>query len=375
MRKKDMKTADAPLTIGDACAAFEGGRKVCRGAVKIADLRGTWFEMGRQYGALASEELNEVCAFVGRIAAASPENAVSADRICAVQVRQMPYSIRRFFAGAAETSGLTVPQLYFANAVEYIAGLPQCSALAAWGDYADGALVFGRNYDYGEAFLELNRDVLVTVFHPADGSLSTAIVGYAGEIYAVNGMNEKGIFLELNNGTPSTRMAPLATRIAGTTSLFDVLFKADTLDYLDLFFETVLCSDSYTINAADGAEARSYEWCLTGARRADSCAPKGLLASTNHYLHPDWPFPLPADGESWQSITRRKNLLAIAEAGKGRFDAAVMCAALDRRIEDGGVTDELTVYQLVAVPERRALWIKVTGASEWTEIDLGSFFA
>lgn len=375
MDKQSSGARTAPLTAGDTCMTFEEGRKACRGAVKLADLRGTWFEMGRQYGALMSAELHDVSAFVDRIMAAGPDNAASAEVICAVQVRQMPVNIRRFFAGTAETAGLDLQQLYRANAVEYIAGLPQCSALAAWDAYAEGPLVFGRNYDYGAIFLELNQDVAVTVFHPADGSPAVAIIGYAGEIYTVNGINEAGIFLELNNGTPSTRMQPLTTRISGTTCLFDALFKADTLDYLDLFFETARCSDSYTINAADSREARSYEWCPTGVLRGDAVMPRGLLASTNHYVNPDWPFPLPSDETSWDSVTRRRNLLALGEARKGRIDPESMMAILDIRLEDGGVTDDLTVYQLTVIPERRRLWIKITGASGWTEIDLADFFA
>ncbi len=64
----------------------------------------------------------------------------------------------------------------------------------AWGDYAEDKLIIGRNYDYSEAFALLKDDVFVTVYHPSDGALATATIGYAGEIYAVNDLNEKGVF-------------------------------------------------------------------------------------------------------------------------------------------------------------------------------------
>lgn len=64
----------------------------------------------------------------------------------------------------------------------------------AWGDYAEDKLIIGRNYDYSEAFALLKDDVFVTVYHLSDGALATATIGYAGEIYAVNDLNEKGVF-------------------------------------------------------------------------------------------------------------------------------------------------------------------------------------
>lgn len=199
------------------------------------------------------------------------------------------------------------------------------------------------------------------------------LIGYAGEIYAVNGFNEAGLFLELNNGTPSTGMPADMHRVCGTTGLFETLFRADSLDGLDSFFQAILCDDSYIINAADAREARSYEWSQIGVKRADQYTPEGLLASTNHYVHPDWPWPVPDDARSWNSITRREHLLNLAEANKGQITAERMCELLDLNLADGGVTDELTVYQMVVEPENMKLRLKITGACDWTLIDLGSF--
>ena len=120
-------------------------------------------------------------------------------------------------------------------------------------------MVAGRNYDYGTIFSELEDDVLVTIFNPADESLSTAIVGYAGEIYAVNGMNE--------------------------------------------------------------ARARSYEWCPIGVKRAEDDNPEGLLVSTNHYNDPGWELEKPTDESSWQSLARRDSLIRLCEKEKGNVDA------------------------------------------------------
>ncbi len=360
-------TADCPDQ------SFEAGTRSGMNGVSVVDLHGTWYEMGRQYGALMKEELSEVYEFVETIIQYSVGNAAKADSIVAVQTAQTPYRISEFMRGAAETSGLTVEQLQAVNAVERIGGLPKCSAVFCWDDYAAGPLVIGRNYDYSEAFALLKDDVAVTVYHPADGSLAVATVGYVGEIYAVNGLNEKGIFMELNNGKPSANIKSPDSRVTGTTMLFSALFEIDELEDWDLFFSTVNCSSSYIINVADSRLARSYEWCPIGFKTGGSDLPDGLLVSTNYYVNPEWLFAVPSDEASWQSLTRRKNLIALSESAKGHIDARKMLEIVETSVEDGGAMNELTVFQMVVVPESKMLWLRVISGAGWTQIDLSGF--
>ena len=42
---------------GRSMQSFEKGTKSKKGIISIIDLHGTWREMGRQYGALMSDEL------------------------------------------------------------------------------------------------------------------------------------------------------------------------------------------------------------------------------------------------------------------------------------------------------------------------------
>ena len=367
-----IRTKITPEEHGDALPVTEQGRKEIYGPVSLVELRGTWREMGRQYGELMKTELEDVYALTELIIEANIGNAEKAESIIEVQTLQTPYRICEFFEGVSETSGFTVEQLQQINAVERIGGLPKCSAAFAWGDYAASPLIIGRNYDYSDVFSELYDDVVVTVYHPADGALSSATIGYAGEIYAVNGINEKGIFLELNNGKPSAPISSPDTRITGTTMLFNALFECDELSDLELFFNTVNCSSSYIINAADPFRAVSYEWCPAGVRHGEDALPDGLLVSTNYYLNPDWEFPEPTDEQSWMGLTRRSNLIALCEAEKGHLDAESMQRIIDVSVENGGARNELTVYQLVVEPETLTVWIRVVHSpdADWEKIDL-----
>ena len=365
---------DAPMiTAGAPTEVFEQGTKTSLNGVSVVSLYGTWHAMGRQYGMLLKDELAEVHLFVETIIEYSVGNASKAESIIAVQTAQTPYRISDFLRGASETSGLSVAQLQAVNAVERIGGLPRCSAAFCWDGYAAGPLVIGRNYDYSEAFALLRDDVAVTVYHPADGSLAAATIGYVGEIYAVNGFNEKGIFMELNNGKPSANIKSPDVRVTGTTMLFSALFEIDELDDWELFFNTVNCSSSYIINVADSRTARSYEWCPVGVKRGGTDLPDGLLVSTNHYVNPEWLFATPSDAASWESLTRRANLIALCEAAKGSIGAQEMRGIIAATIEEGGAMNELTVFQMVLIPETGMLWLRVIGGAGWTQINLSGF--
>jgi len=298
------------LTAGNPDQIFEQGGKTSMSGVHVVSLHGSWYEMGRQYGALMSDELAEIYLFVKSIIEYSYGNAEMAENIISVQIAQTPYRIGEFMRGAAETSGLTVKQLQAVNAVERVGGLPKCSAAFCWGEYAAGPLVIGRNYDYSDAFALLKDDVAVTVYHPSDGSLAVATIGYVGEIYAVNGFNEKGIFMELNNGKPSANIKSPDDRVTGTTMLFSVLFEVDELDDWERFFNTVNCSSSYIINVADRQRAISYEWCPIGVKRGGTDLPEGLLVSTNHFVNQDWIFKeIP---HNWMVVWRGEFLSSVA---------------------------------------------------------------
>ena len=363
------KQEPAPAAM-DADQTFEQGSKTSVNNISVVSLHGTWREMGRQYGMLMKDELHEVYDFVEDIIADSAENAERAESIFALQKAQTPYRILEFMEGASETSGLTTDQMQAVNAVERIGGLPKCSAVFCWGDYASEQLVIGRNYDYSDAFAPLKDDMVVTVYHPADGSLAVAAIGYAGEINTYNALNEKGIFMELNNGLPSANIKTQTDRIPGTTMLFSAMFEIDEPEDWELFFNTAASSSSYIINVADSRSAYSYEWCPIGVKKGNTDLPDGLLVSTNYYVNPDWLFNTPSDAASWQALTRRNNLITLCENAKGTIDARKMQEIIETTVEDGGAMNELTMYQMVVIPEAKTLWLNVVGGPGWTQIDL-----
>lgn len=357
------------------CGCSDGrkaeGTKADLGGIEIISLNGDWEEMGRQYGELAGDHLHHVDAFLKGIMA-QDEAKAEAIRECAQSLfGRYPHNLRMFAEGCASTSGLTLEELKVINALEYAEGF-FCSGIAVWDDYAKGSLVYGRNYD-ALSYAPVAEDVIVTVFHPSDGAVPTAIVGYAGELYAVNALNGKGLFVELNNGMPSGGYDIQFDRMASTTSLLQVMLEADDMEYMDAFLKSNRSFAAFIIGVADENEARAYEWTADATRRADSLTREGLMVMTNHYVNPDWSFPTPADSTSWNSLTRRSNLCALAERHKGEIDAEMMCRLISTPIEEGGPCHELTRYQIVYEPLTRELRIRIEDAPQWTRIDMNEY--
>lgn len=339
------------------------------GQVKLVDLYGSWEEMGRQYGTLTSPMLLHMKSYLDGFRKQSPEKDSSIQKMGRDLFRNYPHNFKTFFQGASQTSGISLEELVTLNSAEFSEGF-FCSAIAMWNDYSKGNLVFGRNYDTVH-YQEVVHDVMITVFHPSDGSLATAIIGFAGVLYAVNGINEKGLLVELNNGMPSAGFDCDFEMIPSTVLLMDLMLRAQDINYIDAFFKTTRSFSAFIIGVADSHEARAYEWCMQGVKRADEVQPDGLVTITNHYIHPDWPFPVPTDADSWNSLTRFSNLNSQAEAIKGRADANTVQAIMDTEIEKGGPKHDFTRYQFVFEPSTMALDFKLAESAEWAHIDLG----
>ena len=98
-----------------------------------------------------------------------------------------------------------------------------------------------------------------------------------------------------------------------------------------------------------------------------------LLVSTNYFVNPDWLFPTLSGAASWAGLTRRANLIALCEAAKGQIDSEKMLGIIGTPLAEGGAMNELTVFQMVMVPETGMLWLRVIGRTGWTQIDLSGF--
>ncbi|MDR0764452.1 MAG: C45 family peptidase [Synergistaceae bacterium] len=363
----------------NAATNFEGARSVKFGVFTLLDLYGTWREMGRQYGALAAENLKRMYARAveDKLISAQGRSREGLGEIAGGFCANFPHRLKEVLRGISETSGLDFGKIILLNAVEVIVAgelwSQRCSGIAVWGEYSSGALIYGRNYDYFDWFREFGEYLTVTVYHPADGSLAVASVGYPGQIYMTTGINEKGIFLELNNGDPSGGALRYHNRVPAIAELFMFLLDSPDLDQLESFFHSTRSNFAYVVGAADDQTSRCFEWPVFDVKRRLSARRPGLMVATNHFTEPSWGLPKPDDAKFSHTRTRRRNLLSLAEHFKGSIDVSRMKKILDTRLEDLGAATDSTVYQVIAEPGVKALSLKVPGMTGWTDIPAGDF--
>lgn len=352
-------------------AAFEDGLLYQIGSLNVLELHGSYREMGRQYGFLLRDELNQIYNNMSHDFGKS--EAISHDHLLAFGNRSFqlyPQRYKEIILGMAETSGLGLDDLLIINCLP----AQGCSALAAWGNYtSNGSLVFGRNYDWSN---RMSQYIVVVVFNPDDGSIPVADVHYAGSIYLNTGINQRGIFLETNGDTSES----IFTIDTVTTPILLLTFLEDSasLKEIDGRIRSARPSDGCIVNVADKREARSYEWTPSDLKKGP-LVKDDLLVSTNHFQNPEWGFeaPVPGLNDPIHTEERRRNLISLAEMHKGNLTPDVMMDIMSRPMTEGGPlqTKELpTSYQVVAVPEDLKFWVRIPGVQDWTEVDLNRLF-
>jgi len=359
---------------------FENARKFHCGPLTAVDLHGSWFQMGRQYGALLRDELAEVLRFAER-------NPDGFSRVG--QLGKSTISGRKrydeLYRGMAETSGLTLEQLRIVNSVELIyldrmAGDlrrtfngGRCSSIAVWGENTpSGEVLFARNYDWLPDFEEILDTLVLAVFHPADGANAVAMLNWTGCLYLTTGMNESGLFLELNSGAfADAGIVP--ERIHTTWLLWEFLLNSNDFSALQSCFATCRSAAAYLIGAADAVRAEIFEWPTQGPSET---APHetGILAAANHFTSPGWINTALAEscGDA-SSINRRANLLKCAGdvlAQNRKIGPGELAAIMNKTVAEGGAKVAGTLFQLIAEPASQTWYVKRGNDPDWIEIPL-----
>lgn len=359
---------------------FEGGKLYKAGAVYVVELRGSYHQMGRQYGGLLKEELNNLydIAINGQFIQTQGFTYERLHTIARSIFDVYPQRFKEIIYGMSETSGLDIDQQIVLNAIEWYPKIntfvSNCSGIAVWGDYTGGGpLIFGRNNDDTNFYREFTEFMVVAVFNSNDSSIPAAIINYAGVIYAPNGMNREGLFLELNSGNWA---GYYLNRLSIFVTLLTFLQDFPTVIESDPAFQSTRVNLSSIINIADENSAFSYECSPSDVKRRPPDR-EGLLVATNHFVDPSWGILPPSDDEhnAW-TVKRRDNLLALGEQYKEEFNIEKMKEVLDTTIDNGGATQPSdTIYQIIAIPEELTLWLKAPDNFDWQKIDLNGLFA
>jgi hypothetical protein len=361
------------------------------GKVDILHLKGSFREMGRQYGTMQKTRLHEFHSdmkkFLIHDRKQKPENL---NRFARGLFDSYPQRFREILIGMSETSGLSLDDHLFINAFEHFLFNPDfageagaaCSGIAVWGPYTAGTnLIFGRNYDFGADVSAFKKYLIIAIFDPPGSGNATAVITYTGTLNATTQMNAVGIFLELNNGGVSAGGLSFTNRVSTPVELFAMMLDSSSLEQIDREMHTKNTQFSYIINVADRDTAVSYEWAPFAVRRIEGAG--GLLVSTNHFTG-DWGLARSTDS-FFLTVTRRNNLLRLAEKARGSIDIAKMKEILNTGIRESGATSyrcelingnpaPFTAYQIIAEPAQKRIWIRIPGYQDWIAVELERYF-
>lgn len=395
-------TGEESGDLGAAVASSGEARLYEAGEFKVAVLEGDYLEMGRQYGDLLRDDIAGMYDKSVEIVESTSTSLnlgttlAEVEAFCLSQCELYPKRLRDVMEGLSQTSGLKPEQLalidqiilwqveaYYQSENEY------CSSIMVWGPYTGGGpLLMGRDFDFPVSFMELNRFLSVIVFNPDDGSLSTAVLSYAGQTGCVQFFNEDGLAAEFNDGSEVT--AP-NDELHNDRVPFMAMFLQFGLDCsnmleLDACFKTTRFNYPLICNAADAEVGYTYEIGTADVIRRGDVA-EGLQVIANTPVDPYWNMPPLTIPDP-----RRDNLIALADEYKGRIDLDTMKKIMDTPVEDGGsmvlsmddTGEELdpddyrnyvTLYQFIYEPATRDLYLKAVDLQDWTRIRLEPLFA
>jgi hypothetical protein len=354
------------------------------GDYPVLVLKGTYHEMGQQYGSLLKNEIlgmNETVLDVFFRGHESPDEAIAkADALMKYLFERLPKRFQDIFSGVAENTGITTERLVLIDLVYALDVLgpkmePQeaCSSIACWGDYTGGLpLIVGRNFDYPVHYRRFHSFLCVVVLNPTDGSIPTATLGYAGQVGALHFFNREGLILEMNDGTQIGGVNAVDHYDRLPFSILVLRFGLDcgTLGQLDATLRTTRIAHPFLCNVADTKTAYTYEMGTRDMiRRGD--LHEGMQVVCNTPIDSHWSDVYPSE----TSKKRRENLLALGEKHKGSIDLECMKRIMETHYSQGGATVPTTIYQFVYEPDQRMLHIRIPSYREWTPIPLKRFFA
>lgn len=376
-------------------AIYGEGKLYQYSSLYVVELHGNYREMGRQYGALRKDVLNDIYKqMMNNNALISSAGDLNKRKEEMKDLYAAYPNYNEMMIGISETSGLDDNTYLTCSRIQLLhillsnsSSQSQCSFNAAWGPYTPNSqLVAGRNFDLSKV---MNNYTEIVVLNPDDGSIPVAKIGYLGSVYLTSGFNREGLFLEDNNGDVPYEQLQIQNKTLNITNsskktdtyleLFQLVQKSADTTELDKNFANATTTIGCIINVADKKGAYSYEWIPDKYKKRAPQFNNQFLVATNDFVDPSWGLKIAPPGSSNDtglSILRMFNLMMMDLKHKGNITPEVMMQIMGTPVSDGGpFFPTYTSYQMVVVPEDSKIWFKVPDYYNWTEIDLKNHFS
>ena len=265
-----------------------------------------------------------------------------------------------------------------------------CTTTLAWGSATPTSktLVTARNMDWAEAFNAL--PVFLKVFLPTEpGTFKVADFGWAGWIFMSTAFNEKGVYMDLHDGSSMGGDMVYVDRTCMANDTFDWMIECPNAVSMARRFNASKSSISLIYSVADPNVGFSFECPSFDNRLSKEHALPDVHVVVNTYLNQDW--GIQKRETMSNSLRRYDNMKALAErkSADGMIDAEYTMECYDETLfneddsfkENGGCTKptkqdaDLTNYQMVNDIAAMKTYLKCPTRTEWREIDVGKLFA
>ena len=371
------------------------GALYAAGGFIIPVLKGTYKEMGAQYGELMKDEMQKVYDIViqPQVNSGSITDEVAkkwTDRALST------FSTRNkdFYKGMQQSTGWPMEKIgildqvtefgIFQSKMHSFAG---CTSIMAWDTASkDSNLYIGRNMDWSAAFSDFAQ--VLTVVNPTDGGYRYVNLGWPGMITLYTGINEHGVYIDLHDGSSMGGSVVFEDRAPFMNVLVDILSETKSLDAVVSRLNASRTSVGLILTLADGQSGASMECASWGdhrIRRSDG----DTMVVVNSFLNPDWGIHK-RDTVS-HSLERYSNMTDRLEENQGNIDAGEVRDLMDIPIfnedgsfkKNGGCTKptkqdaDQTTHQMVTDIAQRKVWLKVPNPkyyADWVEIDLNKLW-
>ena len=290
---------------------------------------------------------------------------------------RFPRRWQKFIQGEASGANISISDAVILNGMETLSSLGQCAFISIPGKMTQsGDPLIARNYDYPRPFDKIAQDLLVTVLK-MPRSMAVAIIGLPGEIYCPSCLNEKGVFMELNNGMPSGGFEVNNKAPSMLSDMLDIMLQSDSSMEAQRALERTHHFDfSLIVNIADAHQTYSNE--LSTMLGQHALHPNNLFVSTNYFLSQDWSgvqkVVKPTDKNSWLGVSRREHLLhqiskasAVSKglSASSSLNVQVLEHIMNMSFLKGGAKVKHTIYQIIYAPKTQDLYLHTKGAVKW----------
>lgn len=254
---------------------------------KIVFLKGSFYEMGVQYGKQTGDLIrrNACAVFCEALDFNDEKEVLSKLPLYINYVKEKTPEIFEFWEGIAAGAEVELEKVALINyEIPLVCESSTCSGIAAWGDATvDGRMIVGGNVD---SMIFCNLFGVTIIAYPEKGNAFVTAPAAAGHIASGMVLNEKGLVGTLAGGQHSRDIDKVIPAYDPIGAMACVMLNNDRLDTVKQYVDEIGIWGGLSTIYADIENAYVHERtaAIENIRTAGDYGEKDYLIIANHYV-------------------------------------------------------------------------------------------